>query len=63
MNDFSDMLRPDAVLTGVVAANKKAVLQQLAACAADRLAQTAVDSLVAPDAKTIADSLVARERL
>ncbi|TXC72252.1 PTS lactose transporter subunit IIC [Sphingomonas ginsenosidivorax] len=54
MNDFSDMLRDDAVLTGVVAATKKAVLQQLAAVAA-----TVIDG----DAKMITDKLLAREKL
>lgn len=54
MTDFSDMLRDDAVLTGVVAATKKAALQQLAAVAA-----AAIDG----DAKVIADRLSAREKL
>lgn len=54
MTDFSDMLRNDAVLTGVVAATKKAVLQQLATVAA-----TAIDG----DAKLICERLVAREKL
>jgi PTS system nitrogen regulatory IIA component len=54
MTDFSDMLRDNAVLTGVVAANKKAVLQQLASVAA-----TMLDG----DAKLICDRLVAREKL
>ncbi len=54
MNDFSDMLRHDAVLTGVVAANKKAVFQALAG--------VAVHS-VGGDAKTIVDLLATREKL
>ena len=54
MNDFSDMLRPDAVLTDMVAANKKAVFQHLATAAAD---------LVALDPKLIAEALAAREKL
>ncbi len=54
MTDFSDMLRNDAVLTGVVAATKKAVLQQLATVAA-----TAING----DAKLICEQLVAREKL
>ena len=54
MNDFSDMLRPDAVLTGMVAANKKAVLHHVATLAAE---------IVEGDAKTIADRLIAREKL
>lgn len=54
MTDFSDMLRHDAVLTNVVAANKKAVLQCLATTAA---------GIVGTDAKTIADRLGAREKL
>ena len=54
MNDFSDMLRDDAVLTGVVAATKKAVLQQLASVAA---------TAIGGDAKLIAERLIAREKL
>ncbi|WP_380784659.1 PTS sugar transporter subunit IIA [Sphingomonas sp. R86521] len=54
MNDFSDMLREDAVLTGVVAANKKAVLQHLASVAA---------TVIHGDAKLIAERLAAREKL
>lgn len=54
MNDFSDMLRPDAVLTGMVAANKKAVIHHVATLAAD---------IVEGDAKSIADRLIAREKL
>ncbi len=54
MNDFSDMLRDDAVLTGLVAATKKAAILQLSSVAA-----AAIDG----DAKLIADRLLAREKL
>lgn len=54
MTDFSDMLRHDAVLTGVVAANKKGAIQILANAAAD---------FVDTDAKDIAERLTAREKL
>lgn len=54
MTDFSDMLRHDAVLTDVVASNKKAVFQCLATTAAE---------IVGVDAKIIADRLGAREKL
>jgi PTS system nitrogen regulatory IIA component len=54
MNDFSDMLRPDAVLTDMVATNKKAVFQQIATVAAQ---------IVGVDPKLIADRLGAREKL
>jgi PTS system nitrogen regulatory IIA component len=54
MNDFSDMLRDDAVLTGVVAANKKAVFQQLGTVAAN---------VVGGNAKLICERLLAREKL
>lgn len=54
MTDFSDLLLPDTVVEGVAAASKKALLPQLAAviAAAHRL-----------DAKAVADTLGARERL
>ncbi len=54
MTDFSYMLRPDAVQTGVIAKNKKAVFQHLATVASEIL-----------DAypKMIADRLAAREKL
>jgi PTS system nitrogen regulatory IIA component len=54
MNDFSDMLRPDAVLTDMVATNKKAVFQQIA---------TVAGQIVRVDSKLIADRLGAREKL
>ena len=54
MTDFSDMLRPDAVQTGVIAATKKAVFQHIATIAAE---------IVDTDAKTIAERLTAREKL
>ena len=54
MTDFSDMLRPDAVQTGVIATNKKAVFQHIATIAAE---------IVDTDAKTIAERLGAREKL
>jgi len=54
MADFSDMLRPDAVQTGVIATNKKAVFQHIATIAAE---------IVDTDAKTIAERLGAREKL
>ena len=54
MTDFSDMLRHDAVLTGLAAANKKAAIQTLANTAAP---------FVNADAKLIAERLNAREKL
>jgi PTS system nitrogen regulatory IIA component len=54
MTDFSDMLRPDAVQRGVIATNKKAVFQHLAAVASD---------MIAADAKMVAERLSAREKL
>ena len=54
MTDFSDLLRPDAVQTGVIATNKKAVFQHIATIAAE---------IVDADAKTIAERLGAREKL
>ena len=54
MTDYSDMLRPDAVQTGVIATNKKAVFQHIATIAAE---------IVDTDAKTIAERLTAREKL
>jgi len=54
MTDFSDMLRPDAVQTGVTATNKKAVFQHFAAIAAE---------IVDADAKMISERLGAREKL
>ncbi|MBD8619601.1 PTS sugar transporter subunit IIA [Sphingomonas sp. CFBP 13728] len=54
MTDFSDMLRPDAVQTGVIAKNKKAVFQHLATIASE---------ILDADPKMIADRLAAREKL
>ena len=54
MTDFSDMLRPDAVQTGVIATNKKAVFQHIATIAAE---------IVDTDAKPIAERRTAREKL
>lgn len=54
MTDFSDMLRPDAVQTGVIAATKKAVFQHIATIAAE---------IVDADAKAIAERLTTREKL
>ncbi len=54
MTDFSDMLRPDAVQTGVFAATKKAVFQHIAAIVAE---------IVDADVRTIAELLAAREKL
>jgi PTS system nitrogen regulatory IIA component len=54
MTDFSDMLRPDVVQTGVIATNKKAVFQHIAAIAAE---------IVDADAKMISERLGAREKL
>ncbi len=54
MTDFSDMLRPDAVQTGVIATNKKAVFQHIATIAAD---------MIDADPKMIAERLAAREKL
>jgi PTS system nitrogen regulatory IIA component len=54
MTDFSDLLRPDAVLTGLSVTSKKALFQQIGAIAAP---------LIDQDAKLIADRLAAREKL
>ncbi len=54
MNDFSDLLVPQAVLKGVVAMNKKAAIQHLAATAA---------LVYGIDAKLVATTLADRERL
>ena len=54
MTDFSDMLRPDAVQTDVIAKNKKAVFQHLA---------TVASEILDADPKMIADRLAAREKL
>lgn len=54
MNDFSDLLRPDAVLTDIAVANKKILFQQLGQTAALFLDQ---------NARTIADRLGDREKI
>ncbi len=54
MTDFSDMLRPDAVQTGVIATNKKGVFQHIATIAAE---------MIDADPKMIAERLTAREKL
>ncbi|WP_093666617.1 PTS sugar transporter subunit IIA [Sphingomonas gellani] len=54
MPDLSDLLRPDAVLTGLSVGNKKLLLQQLGTHGA---------RLTGEDARDIVDRLAARERL
>lgn len=54
MADLSDLLRPDAVLTGLAPASKKALFTQLAA---------ALAAQAGGDAKAIAAVLAAREKL
>lgn len=54
MTDLSDLLRPEAVLTGVAAASRKAVLAGVA---------TAAAAIVDGDARDIGDRLAAREKL
>lgn len=54
MTDFSDLLRPDAVQTGVAAASKKLLFAQLGTLAA---AETGID------ARVLAERLGDRERL
>ena len=54
MIDLSDLLRPEAVVTGLVGANKKAVLHAVAGLAAPQLGL---------DARFLADRLADRERL
>jgi PTS system nitrogen regulatory IIA component len=54
MTDFSDLLRPEAVMTGLAVASKKAVFQQLAATAA---------TVAGADAGLVFDRLTAREKL
>jgi nitrogen PTS system EIIA component len=54
MDSLSDLLGPDAVLTGIAVPNKKALLQQLAASAG---------RLTGGDAKLILERLLERERL
>ena len=54
MDDLSDLLSPQAVQAAIVAPNKKALFQQLAAAAS---------KLVEADSRVIVDRLVERERL
>lgn len=54
MDDLSDLVSPDATMTGVVVPNKKALLQQLAASAA---------SVTGLDPRVIVERLLERERL
>ena len=54
MTDLSDLLRPEAVLTGVAGGTKKAVLAAVAGAAA---------VIVGQDARDIGDRLAAREKL
>jgi nitrogen PTS system EIIA component len=54
MDSLSDLLGPDAVMTGVAVPNKKALLQQLAQAAA---------RLTGVDNKHVLERLVERERL
>lgn len=54
MTDLSDLLRPDAVLTGVGASTKKMLLQQLG---------TAAAPLVGLEWRAIVDRLTDREKL
>ena len=54
MNDLSDLLRPDAVLTGVVVPTKKMLFQLIGTTAA---------SLIGVAPKVIADRLADREKL
>lgn len=54
MNDLSDLLRPDAVLTGVVAPTKKLLFQQIGAAAAP---------LAGATPRIVADRLASREKL
>lgn len=54
MNDLSDLLRPDAVLTGVVAPTRKLLFQHIGVAAAP---------LVGATPRLIADRLADREKL
>ena len=54
MTDLSDLLRPEAVLTGVNAATKKTLFTQLAGVAA---------GVTDADPRLVADKLLAREKL
>lgn len=54
MDDFSDILAPEAVLAGLAVAGKKALFQQIGQIAA---------KIVAVDAKLVVDRLGEREKL
>ncbi len=54
MTEISELLTPEAVLSGVSAANKKALFQQLGAAA---------ERAYGLDARLVADRLAAREKL
>jgi len=54
MTDFSDMLRPDAVMTGLSVASRKALFQQLG---------TLAGAVAGLDPKSVTDRLAAREKL
>ena len=54
MDDLTDIVAPGAVLAGIAAPNKKALLQQLAAAAAES---------AGVDARLVLERLVERERL
>lgn len=54
MNDLSDLLRPDAIVTDMSAASKKLMLQQLG---------TLAGRLTGEDHRDIVERLMARERL
>ena len=54
MTDLSDLLRPEAVLTGIAAATKKTLFTQLAGVAA---------SVTEADPRLVAERLTAREKL
>ena len=54
MDDLTDLLGPDAILSGLSVPNKKALFQQLAATAA---------KLTGADPRVIVERLVERERL
>ena len=54
MTELGDLLRPDAVTTGVAAASRKAVFQHLA---------TALARAAEIDPRTVAEAIAAREKL
>jgi PTS system nitrogen regulatory IIA component len=54
MDDLSDLLGPDAILSGLIVPNKKTLFQQLAAAAS---------RLTGADPRVIVERLVERERL